>query len=105
MRILSALASLVCLVSGCVLWLVGFQTAGAALAVSSAVLILVFSVVRPSSEGTNPDKLERRLDWGLVVAGLVGYAVTRDLFFLVSVGVFVVTSPGIMETLKGRRAD
>lgn len=81
MRILATLAALACLVSGCALWLLGFQGVGVALAVSSAVAVLALSVVKSPGVEEEPTALETGLDWGLLVTGLGAFAVTRDSFF------------------------
>lgn len=100
MRILSTLAALACLVSGCVLWLLGFQGIGVALAISSAVVFLALSVLKSPEAEEEPTALETGLDWGLVIAGLGAFAVTRDSFFLISAGLVAVTSPGIIRGAK-----
>lgn len=102
MRILPTLAALACLITGCVLWLLGLQSVGVALAVSSAVLILAFSVVQSPKTEESPSSLEAGLDWALVVAGLAAFALTRDSFFLVSAGVIAMTSPAIVKWVKER---
>ena len=102
MRILLLLASVACLISGCVLWFIGFQTAGTALAISSGVLVLIFSVVQPPEEESNPTQLETVLDWSLVAIGLGAFVITKDMFFLVSIAVVVTTSPGIKNMINQR---
>lgn len=104
MRILLLLISATCLIFGCVLWLIGFQTAGTALAISSGVLVLIFSVVQPPQEESNPTQLETVLDWGLVAIGLGAFAITKDMFFLVSIAVVITTSPGIKKMINQRTA-
>lgn len=100
MRILLVLVALVCLVSGCVLWLIGFQAAGVALTISSTALALFLSFARQSEEEGHHDKLQTKLDWGLVATGLIAFALTWDTFFLGSAVLIAITSDGIMERVK-----
>lgn len=105
MRILLLLASVACLISGCILWLIGFHPAGTALAISSGVLVLVFSVVQPPEKEDNPTPLETSLDWALVAVGLGAFAITKDVFFLISIAVVITTSPGIKRIFIRRASE
>lgn len=105
MRKLSSLAALASLTLGLALWMFGYPVVGTALAASSAVLVLVITTASPQADRVENGRLELTLDFLLIMAGLVGFLITKDFFFLSSAFIFLITNPDFKKKLMGFRNE